>query len=264
VTRSKFAVVTGASSGIGLELARQFAENGFDVLINAEDDRLNAAAQELSSTGADIQVVEADLATAEGVEFLVSAVEAAGRPVDALALNAGVGNGGAFLDIPWVDEERLIAVNVGSTVHLAKQLLPAMVARGSGRVLFTASIASTMPGPYYATYAASKSFVLSFAEAVRYELKDSGVTVTALMPGPTDTDFFNRAGMHDTPVDEGSKDDAASVARDGFEALMAGKDHVVGGSRKNALQTAAGKFLTDPIKAAVHARMTKPESGGSS
>jgi short-subunit dehydrogenase len=260
MSRSQFAVVTGASSGIGLELARQFAENGFDVLINAEDDRLHAAAEELGGTGAEILVAQADLATPEGVEFLVSAVQAAGRPVDALALNAGVGNGGAFLDIPWVDEERLIAVNVGSTVHLAKQLLPAMVARGSGRVLFTASIASTMPGPYYATYAASKSFVLSFAEALRHEFKDSGVTVTALMPGPTDTDFFNRADMGDTTVDQGPKDDPAGVAKDGFEALMAGKDQVVAGSRKNALQATVGKLLTDPIKAAVHARMSKPKS----
>ena len=260
MTRSQFAVITGASSGIGLELARQFAENDFDLLINAEDDRLGAAAADLSATGADVQVVQADLATSEGVESLVSAVQATGRMVDALALNAGVGNGGAFLDIPWVDEQRLIALNVTSTVHLAKRLLPDMVARGSGRVLFTASVASTMPGPFYATYAASKSFVLSFAEAVRYELKDSGVTVTALMPGPTDTDFFARAGMDDTPVDKGTKDDPADVAKDGFEALMAGADRVVAGSRKNAIQTAAGKLLSEPKKAAVHARMTKPES----
>lgn len=260
MTRPQFAVITGASSGIGLELARQFVENGFDVLINAEDDRLHSAAVDLSATGADVQVVQADLATPDGVESLVSAVEATGRAVDALALNAGVGNGGAFLDIPWADEQRLIAVNIASTVHLAKRLLPAMVARRSGRVLFTASVASTMPGPFYATYAASKSFVLSFAEAVRFELKDSGVTVTALLPGPTDTDFFHRAGMDDTPVGGGAKDDPAEVAKDGFEALMAGQDRVVAGSRKNAMQTTAGKLLTDPMKAAVHARMTKPHS----
>jgi short-subunit dehydrogenase len=257
---ASFAVITGASSGIGLELARQFAQHGFDVLICAEDDELTSAAADLGAAGTQVETVRADLATAEGVEQLVAAVQATGRPVDALALNAGVGNGGAFLDIPLTDEQRLIALNVGSVVHLAKRLLPAMVARGSGGVLFTASVASTMPGPYYATYAASKAFVLSFAEAIRYELKDSGVTITALMPGPTDTEFFDRGNMGDTPIDSAKKDDPAQVAEDGFEALMAGKDHVVGGSTKNKMQTAAGKLLSEPAKAAVHARMTKPES----
>jgi short-subunit dehydrogenase len=257
---SSFAVITGASSGIGLELARQFAQNGFDLLICAEDAELSAARVDLAQAGAHVDLVQADLATFDGVEQLVSAVTATGRAVDALALNAGIGNSGAFLDIPLADEERLIALNIGSTVHLAKSLLPAMVARGSGGVLFTASVAATMPGPYYATYAASKAFVHSFAEALRHELKDSGVTITSLMPGPTDTEFFDRADMGDTPVADAKKDDPAEVAKDGFEALMAGKDHVIGGSVKNKLQTSAGKLLSDTAKAAVHARMTKPET----
>jgi short-subunit dehydrogenase len=257
---SSFAVVTGASSGIGLELARQFAQNGFDLLICAEDGELGAARADLAQAGAHVDLVQADLATFDGVEQLVSAVTATGRAVDALALNAGIGNSGAFLDIPLADEERLIALNVGSTVHLAKSLLPAMVTRGSGGVLFTASIAATMPGPYYATYAASKAFVHSFAEALRHELKDSGVTVTSLMPGPTDTDFFDRADMGDTPVADDKKDDPAEVAKDGFEALMAGKDHVIAGSAKNKLQTSAGKLLGDTAKAALHARLTKPDT----
>ncbi len=257
----QFAVVTGASSGIGLELARQFAGHGFDVLIAAEDGELAAAAGELSAGGADVQTVRADLSTAEGVEQLVAAITAAGRAVDAIAVNAGIGNSGAFIDIPLADEQRLIGLNVSSTVHLAKRVLPEMVRRGAGRMLFTASVASTMPGPYYATYAASKAFVLSFAEALRYELKDTGISITALMPGPTDTEFFDRAGMGDTPVGSAKKDDPAEVARDGFDALMAGKDHVVAGSAKNRLQTAAGKVMTEPVKAAAHARMTKPEGG---
>ena len=258
---ASFAVITGASSGIGLELARQFAQHGFDLLICAEDNELATAAADLRQSGAQVDTVTADLATTEGVERLVAAVIATGRGVEALALNAGVGNSGAFIDIPLADEERLIALNIGSTVRLAKRLLPAMVARGTGGVLFTASVASTMPGPYYATYAASKAFVLSLAEAIRHELKDTGVTITALMPGPTDTEFFDRAGMGDTAVDSAKKDDPAQVAKDGFEALMAGKDHVVGGSTKNKLQTAAGKLMSEPVKAAVHARMTKPRSG---
>jgi short-subunit dehydrogenase len=256
----QFAVVTGASSGIGLELARQFAAHGFDVLIAGEDDELAGAAGELSAGGTDVRAVRVDLSTAAGVEELVSAITAAGRPVDAIAINAGVGNGGLFTEIPLAAEQRLIALNIGSVVHLAKRILPQMVSRGTGRVLFTASVASTMPGPYYATYAASKAFVLSFAQAVRYELKDTGVSITALMPGPTDTEFFDRAGMNDAPVGSAAKDDPADVARDGFEALMAGKDHVVAGSAKNRLQVAGAKLMSDPAKAAVHARMTKPES----
>ena len=256
----QFAVVTGASSGIGLELARKFAENDFDVLIAAEDPGIRVAAAELVDAGTDVQAVQVDLATPEGVESLISAIDATGREVDAIAINAGVGNSGAFIDVPLEDEQRLIGLNVGSTVQLAKAVLPRMVARGSGRVLFTASIASTMPGPYYATYAASKAFVLSFAEALRYEVKDKGVTVTALMPGPTDTNFFERAGAQETPVNQKPKDDPAEVAADGFEALMAGKDHVVAGSGKNKLQAVASKFMSEPAKAAVHARMTKPTS----
>ena len=268
--QKQFAVVTGASSGIGLELARQFVEHDFDVLITAENAELDAAKAELAAGGASVLAVRTDLSTAEGVEELASAIMASGRPVDAIAINAGVGNGGAFVDIPWADEERLIGLNVASTVHLAKRVLPSMIIRGSGRVLFTASVASTMPGPYYATYAASVAALLvvwgvrrSFAEALRYEVKDRGVTVTALMPGPTDTEFFDRAGMQDTPVYDAPKDDPADVAKDGFEALMAGKDHVVAGSRKNSLQTAGGKLLSETAKAAVHAKMTEPSTSSS-
>jgi short-subunit dehydrogenase len=256
----QFAVITGASSGIGFELARQLASNGFDVLITAEDAELATAATQLSGEGGEVHSVRADLSTSAGVEQLVTAIAATSRQVDAVALNAGIGNGGAFIDIPWAAEERLIGLNVASTVHLAKRLLPDMVRRGSGRMLFTSSVASTMPGPYYATYAASKSFVQSFAEALRNEVKDSGVTITALLPGPTDTEFFDRAGMQDTPVAGAKKDDPADVAKDGFEALMAGKDHVVGGAGKNRLQTATSKLIPDVAKSALHSKMTKPKS----
>ena len=254
------AVVTGASSGIGRELARQFATHGFDLVVAAEDGQLAAVAGELGGNGAEILAVQTDLSTEAGVEKLVDAVAATARPVDALVLNAGVGNGGAFVDVPLADEQHLIALNIGSTVHLAKRIVPDMVRRGAGRVLFTSSVASQMPGPYYATYAASKAFVQSFAQALRYELKDTGVSVTALLPGPTDTGFFERAGMDGTtPVDSSGKDDPAEVAKDGFEALMAGHSQVTGGSIKNKVQTAAAKLLPDQARAAVHARMTKPE-----
>jgi short-subunit dehydrogenase len=252
------AAVTGASSGIGYELAKQFVDHGYDLIICAEDSALIDKAAELAVNGASVTPVRADLVTGSGVEQLAAAINESGRPLAAIAINAGVGNSGPFAESSLDADLDLIALNVTSTVHLTKLVLPAMVERGAGRILFTASVASLMPGPYYATYAASKAFVLSFAEAVRYEVKDAGVTVTALMPGPTDTHFFDRAGMQGTPAGEGPKDDPAEVARDGFEALMAGKDHVVGGSTKNKAQATASKLMTDPMKAALHARMTKP------
>ncbi|MGW6131610.1 SDR family NAD(P)-dependent oxidoreductase [Cellulomonas sp. NPDC055163] len=257
VTPLPLAVVTGGSSGIGLELVREFAENGFEVLSCAEDDTdLQIATQTLVADGHPVRSLTADLATPEGVERLVA--EIGGRPVDALALNAGVANGGPFLETPLEDDLRVISLDVVSVVHLAKRLLPRMVDRGAGRVLVTSSVAARMPGPYYATYAASKAFVQSFTEAVRYELKDTGVTITALLPGPTDTDFFEASHMEDTRVAEQKKDDPAKVAREGFEALMAGKDQVSTRSLKTRMQTAMGAILPDTAKAAVHAKMTEP------
>jgi short-subunit dehydrogenase len=256
-TSRPLALVTGASSGIGLELARQFLAHDFDVVVTAEDD-IAAAAATLATDGATVIPVRADLEVPGGAETVIEAVTATGRPLAAAALNAGFANGGPFLDIPLEDEIRLIAVNVTANVHFAKRLLPAMVERGEGRVLFTSSVAATMPGPYYATYAASKAFVQSFAEAIRHELKDTGVTITALLPGPTDTDFFEASDMLDTPVGKAKKDDPADVAKDGFEALMAGKDSVVAGSLKNKAQVVGGALLSDAAKAKVHAGMTKP------
>src|SRR4051812_29154914 len=194
------ALVTGASSGIGLELAKQFAENDFDLIIAAEDDELAGAASELERLGARVEAIRVDLATPDGVEELARHVSGAGRRVEAAALNAGVGSGGSFAETPLEDELRLVDLNVRSTVHLAKYLVRDMQHRGHGRLLFTSSIASTMPGPFQAVYNASKSFVQSFALALRNELKDTDITVTSLMPGPTDTEFFERAEMLDTKV----------------------------------------------------------------
>jgi uncharacterized protein len=257
------AVVTGASSGIGRELAAQFAEGGFDLVVAAEDERIVPAARSLTGHGTQAVPVQADLSTFDGVEDLYQAIRATGRTPEALAINAGVGVGGDFArENALADELRLIGLNITGAVHLAKRVLPDMVAGGRGGVLFTSSIAATAPGPYHATYAASKAFLLSFAEALRYELRDAGVTVTALMPGPTDTEFFDRAGMQGTKLrEETAKDDPAQVAREGFEALMAGKDKVVAGSAKNKAQAAAGRILPETAKAKVQAQQTKPGSG---
>jgi uncharacterized protein len=256
------AVVTGASSGIGLSLARQFVDHGFDVVVAAEDDGIHAAAAELAHSGRSVDPVQVDLSTPEGVEDLATHVANLGRPVDAAAINAGVGVGGRFVDTELEDDLRLVDLNVRSTVHLTKLLVRPMAQRGHGRVLVTASIAATAPGPFHATYAASKAFVHSFAEGIRYELKDTGVSVTSLMPGPTDTDFFDRADMNDTKVGQGSKDDPDEVAKDGFDALMSGKASVVAGSFSNRLQAEVSTHLPDTVAAAAQSRMTAPGSGG--
>jgi short-subunit dehydrogenase len=261
-TTREFAVITGASSGIGYELARVFAENGFDLMINAEDERLEAAQRSLGVNGAAVESVRADLSTPRGVEELYDAIRASGRPVAALALNAGVGEGGDFARGTDLERElELVDLNVRSTVHLSKLVIRDMVGRGQGRVLFTSSIASAMPGTYQAVYNASKSFVQSFALAIRRELRGTGVSVTSLMPGPTDTDFFRRAHMEDTRVGSSEqKDDPAEVARKGFEALMEGKERVIPGSLVNRLLTYGGRLVPDKAKAEAHRLMAEPGS----
>ncbi|MDY7225012.1 SDR family NAD(P)-dependent oxidoreductase [Hyalangium rubrum] len=257
-----FAVVTGASSGIGFELAREFLQNGFDVLITAEDTGIEAAASRLRQVGSGrVEFIQADLALTEGVEALYARIQSAGRPIDAIALNAGVGVGGDFTRQTSLAEElRLIQLNVTSTVHLAKLVAKDMIRQKSGRILFTSSIASFLPSPFEAVYGASKAFVQSFSESLRNELKDVGITVTALMPGPTETNFFHRAGMDDTRVGRQEKDDPARVARQGFKALMAGREKVLAGSSKNKLFGLAGRFLPERVKAAMHRRMSEPDS----
>lgn len=264
-TGNPFAVITGASSGIGYELARQFAEHGYDLLLAADDEGISDAADNLHRDSKNyVRAVRVDLATFDGVEELYDVIRESGRPVDAIAINAGRGIGGDFTRETDLREEiNVIDLNITSTVHLAKRVLPDMVARNAGKVLFTSSIASMMPGTYQAVYNASKSFVQSFSEALRNELKDTDVTITALMPGPTDTQFFDRADMLDTKVGASSKDDPAVVAKQGFDALMKGKEKVVGGSLKTKVQGAASKVMPDSAKAEMHRRMAEPGSADS-
>lgn len=261
ISNKPFAVVTGASSGIGYELAVQFAEHGFDLLICAEDDGISGAARRLSSLGGEVESLRADLASYEGVEELYARIRTIGRQLDAIALNAGVGVSGPFVDSDLSAQLNLIRLNVLSPVHLAHRVLQDMTRRRQGRILITSSIAATMPGPFEATYNASKAFLKSFAEGIRNELKDSGVTVTTLMPGATETNFFHRAGADDTKLGANpNKDDPADVAREGYEALMEGKDHVVAGSFKNKLQATMAHVLPDTVTAGMHRKQSEPES----
>jgi short-subunit dehydrogenase len=253
LTNRPWAVVTGASTGIGLELAKQFAKNGFDLLIVADEAAIVQAGEKMQQPGIEVRTLEVDLAESEGVERLYREIQSSGRPLDAIAINAGVGAGGDFVREGDLETElNVIDLNVRSTVHLAKRVLEDMVERGQGRVLFTSSIASTMPGTFNAVYNASKAFIQSFAQAIRNELKDTGITITALMPGPTETEFFHRADMDDTKVGSSGKDDPADVAREGFEALMAGKDHVIAGSFKNKFQATMAHVLPDTVLAEMH------------
>jgi uncharacterized protein len=256
----RLALVTGASSGIGFELARQFGENDFDLIVVAEDEGIVGAADELRDLRVQVEPIQADLTRPADVDRVWERVRARGRPLAAIALNAGVGVGGPFVDNDLEEELRLIDLNVVSVVRLAKYAVRDMVTQGSGRILFTSSIAAELPAPFLAVYGASKSFVQSFAEALHHELKDTGVTVTSLQPGPTETNFFERADMMDTKVAVEEKDDPAEVARQGFEALMAGKHRVVAGSVKNKVQSAMAHVLPEQVKARQHGKMMEPGS----
>ncbi len=252
-----FAIVTGASAGIGLELAALCAEHGFDLLVAADRPEIHQAADRFRDLGADVTVVEADLSTTDGVDRLWAA--AAGRSVDALLANAGHGLGRAFLDQDFKDVRHVIDTNVTGTVYLVQLVGRTMRNRGEGRILLTGSIAGFMPGTYQAVYNGTKAFVDSFSFALRAELKNTGVTVTCLMPGATESDFFERADMLDTKVGQGKKDDPADVARVGFDAMMRGDGDVVSGW-KNKLQSAIANVTPAGVLAEQHRRMAEPGS----
>jgi uncharacterized protein len=251
------AIVTGASSGIGFHLAKQCAENGFDLLIAADEPAINKAAQGLRQIGASVDVVETDLATTSGVDELLAAVR--GRPIAALLANAGHGLGHAFLDQEFEEVRHVIDTNVTGTVYLLHKVGRDMRKRGAGRILITGSIAGFIPGTYQAVYNGTKAFMDSFSFALRAELKDARVTVTCLMPGATDTEFFKRADMLDTKVGAGKKDDPADVAKLGFDAMMKGEGDVVSGW-KNKLQSAMATVTPSGILAEQHRKMAEPGS----
>ncbi len=258
-TMRQLAVVTGGSSGIGLELARQCLANGFDVVI-AADRPMDGSVSELQSAGGRIESVECDLATRGGVEKLMEAL--GGREPDALLANAGHGLGHGFLDQNFEEITHVIDTNITGTLYLIHRVGNQMRTRGAGRILITGSIAGFMPGTFQAVYNGTKAFIDSFSWALRNELKDTGVTVTCLMPGVTDTEFFERAGLMDTKVGQDEhKADPAEVARIGFKAMMDGEGDVVAGL-KNKLQTAIASVTPSAVLAEQHRKMAEPGSGG--
>lgn len=260
-SKAKLAVITGASSGIGFELAKQFASHGYDLLIVSADDRIHQTADGLKEFGTEVQSFKCDLTDAQCVIQVYREIKQTGRPVDALVLNAGVGVNGRFWETEYTEELNLIELNVISTVHLAKLVVRDMVThKQGGDVLITSSVAAEAPGPYMAVYNASKAFVQSFAEALHYELKEYHINVTALMPDATDTEFFDRADMRDTEIGAGAKDDPALVAKQGFEALMNKKDHVLGGSLTHRMKNSMMDFIPEQTKAKMYGEGAKPGS----
>lgn len=259
-TQRELAVVTGASTGIGYHLARICAENGFDLVVAADEPKIHDAAREFEALGARVDAVEADLATTQGVDALYAAL--AGRPVDALLANAGRGLGRAFLDQDFDHIRRVIDTNITGTVYLVHRIGADMRARDKGRILLTGSIAGFMPGAFQAVYNASKAFIDSFAFAMRNELKDTGVVVSTLMPGPTETEFFRRGDLEDTKFGTMKKDDPAKVARQGFDAMMDGRGDVVTGW-SNKMQAMLAEITPAGVAAQMHRKVAEPGSGKS-
>lgn len=255
---NKLAIVTGASTGIGFELATIAAQQGYDLIVVANEALIEAAAADFSALGTIVESVEADLSTIDGVDRVLAAAN--GRPIDLLVANAGTGTGGAFLEQDVPTWRHAVDTNITGTIYLVQKVLAAMVARNDGRILVTGSIAGYIPGSFNAIYNATKAFIDNFTEALRNEIKEvEGVTLTTLMPGPTDTEFFARAGMLDTPVgkDE-NKADPAKVAQDGWDALMAGKGHIVSGL-KNKIQVIGAGVVPQSVLAERHRKMAEPE-----
>jgi short-subunit dehydrogenase len=253
----KLAIVTGASSGIGLEIAKLAARDGYDLIV-AADTPFVEAGPALNDLGAAVQEVEADLATRQGVEQLLGAV--GDRPVDVLVANAGHGLGHGFLDQSPDEWLHVINTDITGTLMLIQPVVKRMVERGDGKVLITGSIAGHLAGAFQAVYNGSKAFIDSFAAALNEEIKGSGVTVTCLKPGATETNFFHRAELDDTKVGQAKKDDPADVAKAGWEAMKKGEPSVIYGL-KNKVQVAAASMMTDATTAKLHRAQAEPGSG---
>jgi short-subunit dehydrogenase len=257
------ALITGASSGIGLELARQFAKHGHPLVITAPvESELQALARALQSDySVDVQIVARDLEDPQAPQQIFDVVERSGAQIDILVNNAGLGRRGNFWEIPLEDDLKMLRVNIGAVVRLTKLFLPPMIARGGGRILNTASVAGFEPGPTLAVYHATKAFVLSLSEALATELQDAGVTVTALCPGATDTDFFPKASMEDTKIfQKGNVMPPQEVAEKGYDAMMRGERVFVPGAMNKAL-VFSRRFLPESAQAKVNEQFYEEHDG---
>jgi short-subunit dehydrogenase len=254
--KGKFAIVTGASSGIGLELAKCCARDGYDLLIAADDPKIEEVAGQIGMHDSAVESVLVDLSTTEGVDKMLAANK--GRKVDVLIANAGHGLGKGFLDQNFDEAQHVINTNISGTLYLIHKVGNEMRSQGGGRILITGSIAGFMPGSFQAVYNGSKAFIDSFAAALRNELKDTGITVTCLMPGATETEFFERADLMDTKIGQQKKDDPAEVAQQGYDAMVKGDAGVIAGSWGNTFQVAMSRVMSSEHMAEQHRKEAAP------
>lgn len=260
----KTALITGASNGIGFELAKVFAKNGYDIIAVARnEEKLHKACETLRQSGGDVHPFSVDLSQYDEIEAFKAAIDKAGLAVDALVINAGQGLGGRFIgDTDLAKELQLIRLNVDACVHMAKRFLPDMIARGSGHVLMTSSVSGTTPVPFEAIYGASKAFVNSFFWAIRNELKGSGLNMTLLMPGATETNFFKNAGQSDTLVGASQPTKPEEVAERAWYALMSGHEYVYGDEKTEYEGDILNRIQSESQKAQRHRILSEPGSAG--
>jgi short-subunit dehydrogenase len=259
-------LITGATSGIGLELAKIFAKNGYDQVIVARDEQeLATIANGLNSEyGVRVIPIAKDLFDPEAAFQIYDELKAKGVQVDILINDAGQGQYGEFVDTDIRRQLQIVQLNISSLIVLTHAFLADMIARGSGKILNLSSIASKSPGPWQAVYHGTKAFVQSFTEGIRSEVKDKGIVVTALLPGATDTDFFNKADMNSSKIvkDKEKLSDPADVAQDGYEALMRGDDKVISGF-KNKVQVTMSNISSDEQAAETMKKQQEPVDGES-
>lgn len=260
MTKRKLAMITGSTSGIGFELAKLFAHDGYDVAMSGSSEKIYASAKEIEKIGVEAYPFQADASTYDGVEQFWNFVKDKKRKLDAAVLNVGISIGGAFLENDLEEELKLIDINIKGTVHMAKRVVQDMVPNKEGNILLVSSVSATLPTPYETVYGPSKSFVFMFAEALREELKETGVNVTAMLPGATNTEFHHNAGMDSTYFgDENNKNDKTVVAQQGYEALMNKLDHVICGDEATKKEAEENRRTPEDVKAAQHAKKAKPK-----
>lgn len=255
----RFAIITGASTGIGFELATLAAKDGYDILVVADEPLIHEAARDFQQFGTSVQAIEADLATIEGVDTVLAATN--GRRIDVLCANAGRGLGHGFLDQKVEDWRHVVETNITGTIYLLQRALPDMVARNDGKILVVGSVAGYIPGAFQAVYNGTKAFIDSFTEALRNELKEAdGVTISTLMPGPVDTEFFARGDLLDTQVgSDPNKRSAEDVASDGWKAMMRGKPSIFSGWTTK-IQGVIANVVPGSVLAEQHRKMAEPGS----
>ena len=260
MSNTKYALITGATSGIGYELAKLFAKDNYNlIIVSRNQQQLDVTAKELRENGIDVITFAKDLFNRNEVFSLCEDVKLTGIQVDVLVNDAGQGAYGLFQDNDIERELKIIDLNIGALTILTKHFLKEMVARNDGKILNLASIASETPGPWQAVYHGTKAYVLSLTEAIREEVKDTNITVTALLPGATDTDFFNKAGMQNAKIvqDKESLSNPADVAKDGYDALMSGDDKIISGF-KNKVMVGMSHITPDTVVAHNMNEMQKP------